>query len=128
MAGTSLVTLAKRALVTLLLAFARQYQIPALVINRDSPDKDILTAFKKVARRIHPDKGGSTSDFQRLNNARDEWEKAKSQASGTAAQALSSTAAILRNNLFQAAIARRCRCETGFRRLVFHCEKFTFLG
>ena len=78
MAGTSLVTLAKRALVTLLLAFARQYQIPALVINRDSADKDILTAFKKVARRIHPDKGGSTSDFQRLNNARDEWEKAKS--------------------------------------------------
>ena len=72
MAGTSPVTL------TLLLAFARQYQIPALVINRDSPDKDILTALKKVARRIHPDKGGSTSDFQRLNNARDEWEKAKS--------------------------------------------------
>ena len=76
MAGTSLVTLAKRALVTLLLAFARQYQILALVIIRDSPDKDILAAFKKVARRIHPDKGGSTSDFQRLNNARDEREEA----------------------------------------------------
>ena len=57
MAGTSLVTLAKRALVTLLITFARQYQVPAVVINRESPDKVAEAAFRKVARRIHPDKG-----------------------------------------------------------------------
>ena len=76
MAGTSLATLAKRALVTLLLAFARQYQVPGLAVNRDSPDKVVIESFKKVSRKIHPDKGGSTSDAQKLNNARDEWEKA----------------------------------------------------
>ena len=53
MAGTSLVTLAKRALVTLLLAFARQYQIPALVINRDSPDKDIESASRSPPGLAH---------------------------------------------------------------------------
>ena len=39
----SLVQLAKRALVQLLLAFGRQYSI-ALGINRDSADKDVLSA------------------------------------------------------------------------------------
>ena len=45
----SLVQLAKRALVQLLLAFGRQYSI-ALGINRDSADKDVLSACRKVAR------------------------------------------------------------------------------
>ena len=74
--AATLVQLAKRALVTLLLTFARQYQIPPLAINRDSSDKDVLNAFKKVARKVHPDKGGSKDDCQKLNNARDEWDKA----------------------------------------------------
>ena len=68
--------LAKRALVTLLLILARKYDIPAVVINRDSPDGVVLATFKKVSKKVHPDKGGSTQDFQKLNNARDEWNKA----------------------------------------------------
>ena len=52
MAGTSLVTLAKRALITLLITFARQYQIPALVVNRDSPDKVVPKGFRKVACKV----------------------------------------------------------------------------
>ena len=63
--------LAKRALVTLLLALARQYDIPAIPINRDSPDKVVLDAFKKVARKVHPDKGGSHNDCLKLNAARE---------------------------------------------------------
>ena len=68
--------LAKRALVTLLLILARKYDIPAVVANRDSPDAVVLATFKKVSKKVHPDKGGSTQDFQKLNNARDEWNKA----------------------------------------------------
>ena len=68
--------LAKRALVTLLLILARKYDIPAVVVNRDSPDAVVLATFKRVSKKVHPDKGGSTQDFQKLNNARDEWNKA----------------------------------------------------
>ena len=56
-ANMSPLQLAKRALVTLLLALGRQYHI-ALAINRDSSDNLVLAAFKKVARKAHPDKGG----------------------------------------------------------------------
>ena len=76
MTGTSLVNLAKRALVTLLIAFARQCQVPGVGVNRESPDTVVMGAFKKVARRVHPDKGGSTADSAKLNSARDKWEEA----------------------------------------------------
>ena len=69
------VQLAKRALVTLLFTFARQYAMPALPFSRDSPDKVVLESFKKVAKKVHPDKGGATEDAQKLNEARQAWEK-----------------------------------------------------
>ncbi len=56
MAGTFLTTLAKRVLVTLLIAFARQYQITALAVNRDSPDEVGLKAFSEVACKTHQTK------------------------------------------------------------------------
>ena len=57
--------LAKRAFVKLLLALAAVY---GLVVNitRDSADTEIVSAFKRVARKAHPDKGGSNEDSQRL--------------------------------------------------------------
>ena len=67
--AVSALHLAKRACVTLLLASARQYAIPALPITRDSPDKAVLDAFRKVARKVHPDKGGFKSGAQKLNAA-----------------------------------------------------------
>ena len=42
MAGASALQLAKRALVRLLITFARQYVIPSVTINRDSPDKAVI--------------------------------------------------------------------------------------
>ena len=45
----SAVQLAKRALVSLLLALARQYGV-ALALNRDSPDKSVLDGYRKAAR------------------------------------------------------------------------------
>ena len=68
------VQLAKRALVILLLTFARQYGMPALPLSRDSPDKVVMDSFRKVAKKAHPDKGGSTEDTQKLNAAREVWD------------------------------------------------------
>ena len=44
--------------------------MPALRLSRDSPDKVVMDSFKKVAKKAHPDKGGSTEDAQKLNAAR----------------------------------------------------------
>ena len=49
------------------------YGVP-LGINRDSTDKVVLDSFRKVVRKVHPDKGGSNADVQKLNAARELWE------------------------------------------------------
>ena len=49
---------AKRAFVTVLLALAAVYGL-VLNITRDSADTELVTAFKRVARKAHPDKGGT---------------------------------------------------------------------
>jgi hypothetical protein len=59
---------AQRALVKLLLSLAQAYQV-VLAINRDSAKAAIQKAFRKVSVKVHPDKGGSTTDFQRLTVA-----------------------------------------------------------
>ena len=79
MAGASPVQLAKRAFVVVLRALAAVYTI-GLSVTRDSSDRDVEKAFRKVAARVHPDKGGSTSDSQRLHAARDAWREAQNTA------------------------------------------------
>ena len=79
MAGASPVQLAKRAFVVALRALAAVYTI-GLSVTRDSSDRDVEKAFRKVAARVHPDKGGSTSDSQRLHAARDAWREAQNTA------------------------------------------------
>ena len=49
------------------------YGVP-LGINRDSTDKVVLDSFRKVVRKVHPDKGGSNADVQKLSAARELWE------------------------------------------------------
>ena len=73
---TSKLALAKRAFVSVLLELARTYDVPTDV-TRDSPDTVLLQAYKKVALKAHPDKGGSDIDQARLFAARDRWEEAK---------------------------------------------------
>ena len=75
MAGSS-VLLAKRTLVTLLLRLAAAYQV-VVSINRDSPDVKVTQAFRKVVLKVHPDKGGSLADAQKLQEAREAWDKAR---------------------------------------------------
>jgi len=68
----------QRAFVSLLLLLARSYKVTTHV-TRESPDAEVLKAFKRVARAVHPDKGGSLVDQQRLNVARDRWQEARSE-------------------------------------------------
>ena len=47
----------KRALVTLLKSLATAYGL-VLTQTRDSPNKDVRTAYRKVSPKTHPDRGG----------------------------------------------------------------------
>ena len=73
--------LAKRALVKVLLVLARVYSV-TVQVNRDSEDKAVQTAFRKVALKVHPDKGGKKEDFQKLQAAKDKWDTARQNFCG----------------------------------------------
>ena len=66
----------KRAFVKVLLRIAALYRL-VLNVNRDSQDAELNSAFRRVAAKCHPDKGGSTQHSQELHAARDEWKKAQ---------------------------------------------------
>ena len=55
--AASAALLAKRALLIVMRAIASAYDI-TLNCNRDSKDKVIPTDFRKLALRVHPDRGG----------------------------------------------------------------------
>ena len=63
----------KRALVTLLSTLARVYNL-VLPLDRDASDQEVTSAFRRVSRRAHPDKGGRANDQQQLNAAKDAWD------------------------------------------------------
>ena len=69
---------ARRALVTLLLALGEAYNI-AVVVSRESPDAEVQKAYRRVAARVHPDKGGSADDSKKLNGMRDTWQRLRSR-------------------------------------------------
>ena len=84
---SSSVLLAKRSLVSLLLRLAVAYQV-VISVNRTSPDAGVKAAFRKVVLKVHPDKGGDNAEFQKLQEAKEQWEAAaKSAKSGRPAQA-----------------------------------------
>ena len=72
---------AKRAFVSLLLLLARTHGLSP-GISRESPDPALLPAFRRVSRKVHPDRGGSLTESQRLNAARDSWDEARRSAPG----------------------------------------------
>ncbi len=59
----SAVQIATRAFVKILVAFAAQYQV-SVTITRDSSEKDSLAAYRRVVKKVHPDRGGKTEDQQ----------------------------------------------------------------
>jgi len=72
----SVLLAAKRALVKTLLYLAGIYGV-TLDVNRDSDDTYVTAACRKLARKVHPDKGGSTRHAQQLFDVRAEWDKAR---------------------------------------------------
>ena len=66
---------ATRAFVVVLLFLARRYAL-VLQVNRDSSPERLVKAYRKVLLKVHPDKGGSKEDTQKLQAAKEEWEKA----------------------------------------------------
>lgn len=66
---------ARRALVTLLKSLAGFYCV-VVFLTRQSTDVEVSAAFKKVARKAHPDKGGAPEHQKALNAARDAWQDA----------------------------------------------------
>ena len=47
-----------------------------LAINRDSPEQAVWDSFRKVSKKVHPDKGGDKDDMRRLLEAKEKFEKA----------------------------------------------------
>ena len=47
-----------------------------VVLTRQSTDVEVSAAFKKVARKAHPDKGGAPEHQKALNAARNTWQDA----------------------------------------------------
>ena len=64
---------AQRALVSVLVSLAQAYGI-ALQVSRESMAAEVLKAYRQVAKRAHPDKGGRKRDFQRLQAAKEAWD------------------------------------------------------
>ena len=60
----------------MLVRLAAAYHV-VISISRDTPDVKVTAAFRKVALKAHPDKGGKSGDFQELQQAREKWETAK---------------------------------------------------
>ena len=74
--GLSSVAAATRALVSVLLTLSRSYLL-VLTVNRDSSPEQLLKAYRKVLLKAHPDKGGKKEDVQKLQAAKEAWDKAR---------------------------------------------------
>ena len=73
--------LAKRAFVKVLLALAASYRL-LLHFNRDSADAAVSAAYRRVIKRVHPDKGGAVADTQRLQTAKEAWDAGRLGSAG----------------------------------------------
>jgi hypothetical protein len=80
----SVVDSAKRALVTFLRMLAQKHDVQ-FPLTRDAPDAEVTKAFRTLARKAHPDRGGTHEDMLELNRLRDTWQDAK-QARGRRGQ------------------------------------------
>jgi hypothetical protein len=70
---------ARRELVKVLLALASAYSV-ALALKQDATDAQVSSAFRRVVKAVHPDKGGKVECAQKLHAAKDKWDIAKRTA------------------------------------------------
>ena len=57
---------------TVILALAAVYGL-VVAITRESDDVAVHAAYRRVVKRAHPDKGGSTESAQKLQAAKEAW-------------------------------------------------------
>ena len=67
---------ATRAFASVLLTLARAYGLQAGA-NRESKPEDLLRAYRRLLLKTHPDKGGKKADLQKLQAAKEKWDKAR---------------------------------------------------
>ena len=84
----SLLQRAKRAFVSVLLKLAFDYGA-AVDINRESDDRAVLQCYRRVVKKVHPDKGGHKKTFQTLQVAKEAWDTARQAARPAGNPALS---------------------------------------
>ena len=77
---------------SLLLSLAAAYSFD-LKLAWEACDEDVTKAFRRVSRRVPPDKGGVAADAQRLNAARDAWAAASKTSKGRGRPAQAAQAA-----------------------------------
>ena len=77
---------------SLLLCLAAAYGVD-VKLAREACDDDVTKAFRRVSRRVPPDKGGVAADAQRLNAARDAWAAASKTSKGRGRPAQAAQAA-----------------------------------
>ena len=66
-------TAANCAFVKVLLHLAGLYSL-RLALTRDSPEGDLLKAYKRVLLKVHPDQGDLLEHAQLLNNGKEAWD------------------------------------------------------
>lgn len=62
-----------------MLSLATLYSV-LLSLSRDGTDAEVRAGYKKLIRKVHPDKRGKTEDAQKLQAAKDMWDDAKEKA------------------------------------------------
>lgn len=77
--ASSAAQVAKREFVKVLLALAISYAL-TVTVNRDSRDDQILSVFRRVLLKVHPDKGGKKKDMQHLLAKKEAWDLARQAA------------------------------------------------
>ena len=69
---------ATRQFVKTLLTLAALYSLN-LRATWDSTDDEVVKAFKRLALKAHPDKGGLLEHAKELNLAKEAWDKSRSK-------------------------------------------------
>ena len=67
---------AQRALVSVLLVLARAHGV-VVPVTRESTEAEVAKAYRRVAKLVHPDKGGRKRDFQELQAKKEVWDAAR---------------------------------------------------
>ena len=75
----SLLESARRAFLSLLLRLGRSHAVP-LQISRESPDQELLKAYRRISKKVRPDRGGSLAQSQSLNASKYAWEEARKKS------------------------------------------------